>query len=52
MQVGYVPEDAPLYDGMRVAEFLRFMAAIIGQWGSRLALSQESRSSEGDGRLP
>jgi gliding motility-associated transport system ATP-binding protein len=22
MQVGYVPEDAPLYDGMRVAEFL------------------------------
>jgi ABC-2 type transport system ATP-binding protein len=30
MQVGYVPEDAPLYDGMRVAEFLRFMAAIKG----------------------
>jgi ABC-2 type transport system ATP-binding protein len=28
MQVGYVPEDAPLYDGMRVAEFLHFMAAI------------------------
>jgi gliding motility-associated transport system ATP-binding protein len=27
-QVGYVPEDAPLYDGMRVAEFLHFMAAI------------------------
>src|SRR5262252_8666400 len=26
--VGYVPEDAPLYDGMRVGEFLRFMAAI------------------------
>lgn len=29
-QVGYVPEDAPLYDGMRVAEFLDFMAAIKG----------------------
>jgi ABC-2 type transport system ATP-binding protein len=30
MQVGYVPEDAPLYDGMRVAEFLHFMGAIKG----------------------
>src|SRR5882762_8983114 len=29
-QVGYVPEDAPLYDGMRVGEFLHFMAAIKG----------------------
>ena len=29
-QVGYVPEDAPLYDGMRVGELLRFMAAIKG----------------------
>ena len=28
--VGYVPEDAPLYDGMRVSEFLRFMARIKG----------------------
>ena len=32
-QVGYVPEDAPLYDGMRVKEFLRFMAAIKGVAG-------------------
>ena len=32
-QVGYVPEDAPLYDGMRVAEFLHFMAAIKGVAG-------------------
>jgi ABC-2 type transport system ATP-binding protein len=32
-QVGYVPEDAPLYDGMRVGEFLRFMAAIKGVAG-------------------
>jgi len=30
MQVGYVPEDAPLYDGMRVGEFLYFMATIKG----------------------
>jgi ABC-2 type transport system ATP-binding protein len=30
MQIGYVPEDAPLYDGMRVVEFLQFMAAIKG----------------------
>jgi ABC-2 type transport system ATP-binding protein len=26
--VGYVPEDAPLYDWMRVREFLRFMAEV------------------------
>jgi ABC-2 type transport system ATP-binding protein len=32
--VGYVPEDAPLYDGMRVSEFLRFMAEIKGLFGS------------------
>jgi ABC-2 type transport system ATP-binding protein len=31
--VGYVPEDAPLYDGMRVSEFLRFMAEIKGLSG-------------------
>src|SRR5262245_3431140 len=29
-QVGYVAENAPLYDGMRVREFLAFMAAIKG----------------------
>ena len=29
-RVGYVPEDAPLYDDMRVVEFLHFMAAIKG----------------------
>jgi ABC-2 type transport system ATP-binding protein len=32
-RVGYVPEDAPLYDGLRVVEFLRFMAAIKGMGG-------------------
>lgn len=28
--IGYVPEDAPLYDYMRVLEFLRFMAGLKG----------------------
>jgi ABC-2 type transport system ATP-binding protein len=29
-QIGYVPEDIPLYNNMRVAEFLRFMAQLKG----------------------
>ena len=29
-RIGYVPENAPLYDGMRVREFLAFMARIKG----------------------
>src|SRR5690349_20386575 len=29
-RVGYVPEDAPLYDWMRVSELLHFMARIKG----------------------
>jgi ABC-2 type transport system ATP-binding protein len=33
-EIGYVPEDAPLYDHMRVAEFLRFMAGIKGLAGA------------------
>ncbi len=28
--IGYVPEEAPLYDAMRVAEFLRAMASLKG----------------------
>ena len=28
--ISYVPEDAPLYDHMRVGEFLYFMAGIKG----------------------
>jgi ABC-2 type transport system ATP-binding protein len=32
-EIGYVPEDAPLYDHMRVGEFLRFMAGIKGLGG-------------------
>ncbi len=32
--ISYVPEDAPLYDHMRVGEFLHFMASIKGLRGS------------------
>lgn len=32
--ISYVPEDAPLYDHMRVGEFLRFMANIKGLRGA------------------
>ena len=32
--IAYVPEDAPLYDHMRAAEFLRFMAHIKGLRGA------------------
>ena len=32
--IGYVPEDAPLYDYMTVFEFLRFMASIKGLRGA------------------
>jgi ABC-2 type transport system ATP-binding protein len=34
-QIGYVAEDAPLYDGMRVREFLHFMTAIKGVPGHK-----------------
>src|SRR5215467_13072757 len=36
-EVGYVPEDAPLYDHMRVNEFLRFMAQLKGLFGHSAA---------------
>src|SRR3954447_25938721 len=32
--ISYVPEDAPLYDHMRVSEFLHFMAGIKGLRGT------------------
>jgi ABC-2 type transport system ATP-binding protein len=35
--VSYVPEDAPLYDYMRVEEFLRFMAQLKGLGGRDVA---------------
>ena len=34
--ISYVPEDSPLYDHMRVIEFLRFMGAIKGLRGRGL----------------
>lgn len=33
--ISYVPEDAPLYDHMRVGEFLHFMAGIKGLHGAK-----------------
>jgi ABC-2 type transport system ATP-binding protein len=45
--IGYVPEDAPLYDGMRVGEFLRFMARIKGCSGR----SADSAAAEVGERL-
>jgi ABC-2 type transport system ATP-binding protein len=45
--IGYVPEDAPLYDGMRVGEFLRFMARIKGCSGR----AANSAAAEVSGRL-
>ncbi len=41
-EVGYVPEDAPLYDHMRVREFLRFMAELKGLFGRSVARSIEA----------
>jgi ABC-2 type transport system ATP-binding protein len=38
-QVGYVPEDAPLYDHMRVNEHLRFMANLKGLFGRAATLA-------------
>jgi ABC-2 type transport system ATP-binding protein len=46
-QVGYVPEDAPLYDHMRVLEFLRFMAKLKGASGHAI----ESQVEEAADRL-
>jgi ABC-2 type transport system ATP-binding protein len=36
-QLGYVPEDAPLYTDMRVGEFLAFMGRVRGLDGAALA---------------
>lgn len=40
-RVGYVPEAHPLYDHMRVLEFLRFMARLRGLERSRVAAAVE-----------
>lgn len=39
--ISYVPEDAPLYDHMRVGEFLRFMAGIKGLHGVQARVAVE-----------
>jgi ABC-2 type transport system ATP-binding protein len=36
-QVGYVPEDVPLYTNMRVGDFLAFMGRLRGMEGTALA---------------
>jgi gliding motility-associated transport system ATP-binding protein len=41
-QVGYVPEDVPLYTNMRVSEFLAFMGRLRGLAGAELAAAVDS----------
>jgi len=41
-RVGYVPEDAPLYEWMRVREFLRFMARLRGLGGGAAGRAVEA----------
>jgi ABC-2 type transport system ATP-binding protein len=41
-RIGYVPEDTPLYEGMRVSEFLRFMGHIRGLSGRRLTTAADA----------
>jgi len=40
--ISYVPEDAPLYDHMRVGEFLHFMASIKGLRGATARTAVEA----------
>lgn len=46
--ISYVPEDAPLYDHMRVGEFLHFMAGIKGLHGAsaRTAVAEAAERLE------
>ena len=46
--ISYVPEDAPLYDHMRVEEFLRFMARIKGLRGASAASAVETAAARLD----
>lgn len=41
-EVGYVPEDVPLYTTMEVDEFLRFMGSIKGLYGAALTAAVDS----------
>ena len=46
--ISYVPEDAPLYDHMRVDEFLRFMARIKGLRGAASVRAVEAAAARLD----
>jgi ABC-2 type transport system ATP-binding protein len=46
--ISYVPEDAPLYDHMRVAEFLHFMARIKGLRGAAKNLAVDAAAERLD----
>jgi ABC-2 type transport system ATP-binding protein len=46
--ISYVPEDAPLYDHMRVGEFLHFMASIKGLRGSAVRTAVEAAAERLD----
>jgi ABC-2 type transport system ATP-binding protein len=46
--ISYVPEDAPLYDHMRVGEFLRFMASIKGLRGSAARAAVDAAAEQLD----
>ncbi len=46
--ISYVPEDAPLYDHMKVGEFLRFMASIKGLRGAKARAAVEAAAERLD----
>jgi len=46
--ISYVPEDAPLYDHMRVGEFLRFMASLKGLRGAAVKTAVEAAAERLD----
>jgi len=46
--ISYVPEDAPLYDHMRVIEFLRFMASIKRLYGAEQKRAVEAAAERLD----
>jgi ABC-2 type transport system ATP-binding protein len=46
--ISYVPEDAPLYDHMRVGEFLHFMANLKGLGGAAARAAVEAAAEQLD----
>src|SRR5215510_16617332 len=46
--ISYVPEDAPLYDHMRVGEFLHFMANLKGLKGASAKAAVEAAAARLD----